>query len=73
MQRLKCEVKDCKDELGPGSSTIGYEIEGRAYELKACEFHTYMVTRMPRGSWNITKDRRIMAIPATFFIKKGTP
>ena len=69
----KCEVKDCKEFLGPGAAEIGYEIDGRVYQLKACARHTQLITTAPRGTWQLTKDRELKPMPASFFIqyKKG--
>lgn len=68
-----CEFKDCKNKLGIKSARIGYVIDDETYSLRACEYHTSLVQTSPAGTWTITKDRQLKPIPATFFIKKGTP
>lgn len=69
----RCELKGCRNALGPGAAKIGFEIDGVTYEIKGCEFHTQLVTTAPPGTWQITKDRELKPIPARYFIKKGRP
>jgi hypothetical protein len=69
----KCELKGCKEFLGPGSAAIGYVVDGQTYEVKACPFHTGIIQTAGPGVWTITKDRELKPIPASFFIKKGRP
>ena len=66
----ECQLKDCKNLLAEGASTVGYIIDGVTYELRICEFDTRIVQN---GGYNITKDRQLKPVPAMFFIKKGTP
>lgn len=75
MKRM-CQLKDCLNVLGPGAAEVGYEIDGKLYELKLCAEHTGYIMTAPRGTWVITKDRELKPIPARFFvqhIKKGKP
>jgi len=71
MATKRCEFKGCTQVLGPGAAKIGYEIDGKTFELKACAFHTGLVQTAGPGTWKITADRELKPIPAQFFIKKG--
>lgn len=81
MARLakQCQIKTCENFLGPGAATIGYEIDGKLYEIKACRHHVQLIQIAPRGTWELTKDRELKPIPAKPFIqfvnplKKGKP
>lgn len=67
----RCDIKGCSDLLGPGSCAVGYVIDEKTFELKACPFHAQLIRMSGPGSFTITKDRELKPIPAQFFIKKG--
>lgn len=60
-----CEIKKCEEILGPGSSKIGYRLKDQVREVKVCPFHTMLIMTSPRGSFIITEEKVLKAIPAT--------
>lgn len=63
-KREKCGLKTCNNDLGPGAAAVGYEIEGKRYEVRVCSRHAWDIMVAPRGTWRITPDLRLEAIPA---------
>lgn len=66
MSQPICELKTCEKPLGPGSAKVGYDRgDGKIDEVKCCKDCTWLVMTSPRGTWNITPDRELKAVPAT--------
>ena len=61
----KCGLKGCYNFLGPGSSEIGFENDGKISKVKACSHHTWILMTAPRGSFIITPVRELKPIRAT--------
>lgn len=59
-----CGLKNCKREMGPGSAKVGFDNEGKLEEVRVCPEHAWTLMTSPRGSYRITPDRRLEAIPA---------
>lgn len=64
MAKEKCGLKGCEKPLGPGAAAVGYENEGRVSEVRVCSEHAWTIMMAPRGSYRITEDRELKAIPA---------
>lgn len=64
MAKEKCGLKGCGNLMGPGSAEVGFENDGKVDKVRICPKHAWTLMVAPRGSYRITPDRKLEAIPA---------
>ena len=63
-RKKKCGLAGCKTVLGPGSGTVGFDRHGKTTEVDVCSEHLMTIVRAPRGTWHITPNFELKAVPA---------
>jgi len=59
----KCGFKNCNEDIGVGAARVGFDNQGKNDEVIACAGCAWTIMTAPRGTYRITPDRRLEAIP----------
>ena len=64
-KRVKyCGLAGCRNALGPGAARVGFERLKKTTEVDVCSYHAGLITAAPKGTWTITDNFELKAIPA---------
>lgn len=62
-----CGLKGCDKPIGPGAADVGYETEGVLKNVRVCAEHAWTLMNANPGTYRITPDLRLEAIPGRMF------
>ena len=64
MAKEKCGLINCGNLMGPGSAEVGFEGEAGLDQVRVCPEHAWKIMVAPRGTYRITPQKKLVAIPA---------